>query len=569
MKNLLTEHMDIWTTAQIQKNGAGRGNGSAKQNLHGIKKLRELILELAVRGKLVPQDPHDEPANVLLEKIAREKARLIKEGKLKKQEPWPEITAEEKPFELPKGWEWQRLGDIGITQTGGTPSKNSKAFFGNDIPFIKPGDIYPTYIDYSNEGLSFEGQTALGRTAPSGSILMVCIGTIGKCNSIDRNCAFNQQINTITPYINMTKYLLVVLRSNYFQGIAWAKSSSTTIAILNKGKWADIVLPVAPLVEQNRIVAKVDELMAICDQLEQKQTDSNAAHQTLVETLLATLTSATNHAEFVEAWQRIASHFDILFTTEQSLDQLKQTILQLAVMGKLVPQDPNDEPASVLLEKIAKEKSRLIKEGEIKKEKPLPAIAEDEKPFALPGSWTWTRLGDCIALISGQHLIPQEYNEESSGIPYLTGPAEFGHLSPMPTRWTHLRKAIALKGDIVLTVKGAGVGKINLVTSPELAISRQLMAIRSFITDKCYVYIYLQNIAEKFQSLTTGIAIPGIGRDDVNNRLFQLPPLAEQHRIVAKVDELMTICDKLKARLQEAQTTQIHLADAIVEQAVT
>ena len=147
---------------------------------------------------------------------------------------------------------------------------------------------------------------------------MVCIGTIGKCNSIDSTCSFNQQINSLSPYIDVTKFLLLTLRSNYFQTIAWKKSSSTTIAILNKGKWVDIILPVAPLAEQHRIVAKVDELMALCDQLEQQQTDSNDAHQTLVETLLATLTSAANQKEFVEAWQRIANHFDTLFATERS-----------------------------------------------------------------------------------------------------------------------------------------------------------------------------------------------------------------------------------------------------------
>ena len=160
-------------------------------------------------------------------------------------------------------------------------------------------------------------------------------------------------------------------------------------------------MPIPPLAEQHRIVAKVDELMALCDQLEQQQTDSNATHQTLVETLLATLTSAADQDEFTEAWQRIADHFDTLFTTEQSIDQLKQTILQLAVMGKLVPQDPNDEPASVLLEKIAKEKARLIKEGKIKKQKPLPEISDDEKPFDLPDSWAWTYVGECFSLTSG------------------------------------------------------------------------------------------------------------------------------------------------------------------------
>jgi len=199
MVSLITEHIEIWTTAQTQKinGGRGRGQNSNGQSPHGIKKLRELILELAVRGKLVPQNPDDEPASALLQKIAKEKARLIKEGEIKKQKPLPEIGEDEKPFELPEGWVWQRLGEIGYTQTGGTPSKNNKSFFGNDVPFIKPGDIYPTHVDYSNEGLSFAGQKELGRTVRKGSILVVCIGTIGKCGSIDRDCSFNQQINPL------------------------------------------------------------------------------------------------------------------------------------------------------------------------------------------------------------------------------------------------------------------------------------------------------------------------------------------------------------------------------------
>ena len=150
-------------------------------------------------------------------------------------------------------------------------------------------------------------------------------------------------------------------------------------------------IPIPPLAEQHRIVAKVDELMALCDQLEQQQTDSNETHHILVETLLATLTQAADQADFDEAWQRIADQFDTLFTTETSIDQLKQTILQLAVMGKLVPQDPSEEPASVLLKKIAKEKARLVKEGKIKKYKPLPPVDVNAAPFDLPSGWVWAR----------------------------------------------------------------------------------------------------------------------------------------------------------------------------------
>jgi len=195
IQTLLTDHLDIWTSALLTKSTAGRGS-NGKLEAYGNKKLRALILELAVRGKLLPQDPNDEPASVLLEKIAREKARLIKEGVIKNEKSLPSISNEEIPFDVPGGWTWQRLGELGYTQTGGTPSKTNKEYFGNDIPFIKPGDIYPGYVDYDNEGLSNEGAETLGRTAPAGSILMVCIGTIGKCNMIERTCAFNQQINS-------------------------------------------------------------------------------------------------------------------------------------------------------------------------------------------------------------------------------------------------------------------------------------------------------------------------------------------------------------------------------------
>ena len=152
IENLITDHLDLWTAAVRPKSRAGRGSNS-KLELTGIKKLRELILELAVRGKLVPQDPSDEPASALLARIAAEKARLVKEGKIKKPKTLPEIREEEKPFELPEGWEWQRLGAIGFTQTGGTPSKSSQEYFGNDIPFINPGDISDTSVIYDNEGL--------------------------------------------------------------------------------------------------------------------------------------------------------------------------------------------------------------------------------------------------------------------------------------------------------------------------------------------------------------------------------------------------------------------------------
>lgn len=335
------------------------------------------------------------------------------------------------------------------------------------------------------------------------------------------------------------------------------------------GKLALMEIAAPPLAEQHRIVAKVDELTALCDQLEQQQTDSLAAHHTLVETLLGTLTRVELQQEFSTAWVRIASHFDTLFTTEASIDQLKQTILQLAVMGKLVPQDPNDEPANVLLEKISAEKSRMIKEGKIGKERPAPDITNGSTSIKVPTGWHVVRFGALVFLVSGQHLKPEEYSSQQSDgtIPYLTGPAEFGEKHPEPTRYTKEKRALAEPGDVLITCKGSGVGKTNLANT-QIAISRQLMSIRPIIVSTEFIKLLADSLEEAIRENIVGIAIPGISREDVLEAVIQLPPLAEQHRIVAKVDELMALCDTLKARLADAQTTQIHLADAIVENAV-
>ncbi|MGI2207229.1 restriction endonuclease subunit S [Shewanella baltica] len=596
-ENLLATHLDIWTTAIEQKSSAGRGS-SKKFSLYGIKKLRELILELAVRGKLVPQDANDEPACVLFKRITAEKAQLVKDGNLRKQKALPELSDDEKPFELPNGWEWIRLGELGYTQTGGTPSKNRPELFGNDISFIKPGDILDGSVCYENEGLSFLGAESLGRIAPANSLLMVCIGTIGKCGFIDRDCAFNQQINSITPYVNIIKYLHKVTSAAYFQNLAWELSSSTTIAIINKGKWESIPIAVAPLEEQHRIVAKVDELMSLCDALEAQTEASISAHQTLVETLLNALLlplpQATSQSDvslepqpftdsFDKDWQRVADHFDTLFTTAASIDTLKQTILQLAVMGKLVKQNPNDEPAAKLLERIAKEKAQLIKEGKIKKQKLLPAITHEEKPFELPQGWEFTRLENIAELITKgsspkwQGVI---YTENESDVLFVTSEnvgafklllenkkyveLKFNEIEP---------RSILAYGDFLMNIVGGSIGRTAIFNIDALAnINQAVCLIRCladlssskyllnfFNSSLCISYMMDKQVDNARANLSMG---------NISKFVMPIPPLEEQHRIVAKVDELMALCDQLKVRLADAQTTQLHLTDAIVEQAV-
>ncbi|HBX7662600.1 TPA: restriction endonuclease subunit S [Klebsiella pneumoniae] len=569
VEKLITDHIDIWSSALQTRSTAGRGS-NGKIDLYGIKKLRELILELAVRGKLVPQDPNDEPASELLKRIAIEKAELVKQGKIKKQKPLPEISEDEKPYELPEGWEWVRLGNVGVCSTGKTPSTSVSSHFNGNIPFVGPGQITQCgEITQADKFLSEDGM--LNSTeANNGDIFTVCIGgSIGKSAVVSERVAFNQQINSIKPVLVDSKYIYFSISTTLFISSMVTASTGSATPIINRSKWESLLIPCAPVAEQHSIVAKVNELMALCDQLEQQSLISLEAHQQLVETLLATLVDSQHAEDLTENWARISQHFDTLFTTEASIDALKQTILQLAVMGKLVPQDPNDEPASELLKRIEQEKALLVKEGKIKKQKPLPPINDEEKPFELPKGWEWCRLGHCIHLISGQHLKPNEYTENiiEGAIPYITGPAEFGDLNPTYSKFTIEKRAVAEPKDILVTCKGAGLGKLNVV-NVEIAISRQLMAIRTVRANCDYFKLLLSSMYDYFQGKGVGIAIPGISREDVIEPVISLPPLNEQERIVSRVNALFGTCDHLKSRLKSAQQTQLHLADALTDAAL-
>jgi type I restriction enzyme S subunit len=576
MENLITKHIDIWTSAQTQKtSGAGRGNHSANHKQYGIKKLRELILELAVRGKLVTQDPNDEPARVLLEKIAREKARLIKEGKLKKQEPLPEITGDEKSFELPHGWEWVRLGNVGETNIGLTYSPKDISDIGTPVlrsNNVQKGkldlnDLVRVNIEIKNSVIVQEGD--LLSCARNGSKALV--GKTAQVTGLSEEMAFGAFMAIFRSIVN--DYVLHFINSPLFRKMI-DDVNTTTINQITQNNLKTTMFPLPPLTEQHRIVAKVDELMAMCDQLEQQQTDSNATHQTLVETLLATLTNVNNQDEFAEAWQRIADHFDMLFTTEHSIEHLKQTILQLAVMGKLVPQDPNDEPGSVLLKKIANEKARLIKEGKIKKQVRMTEIRDDENPFELPEGWIWQRLGNIGYTQTGG--TPSKNNENYFGndVPFIK-PGDI-----YPTHVNYSNESLSFAGQealgrtapsgSILMVCIGTIGKCNFIDR-DSSFNQQINSISPHIDVTKFLLLtlrsnYFQTIAwERSSSTTIAILNKGKWMDIV----LPIPPLAEQHRIVNKVDELIAVCDTLTARLNEAQAIKIQLADAIVERAVS
>ncbi|EFP6900721.1 restriction endonuclease subunit S, partial [Shigella flexneri] len=389
VEKLIVDHMETWTSALQTRSTAGRGS-SGKIDLYGIKKLRELILELAVRGKLVPQDPNDEPASDLLKRIAAEKAELVKQGKIKKQKPLPEISEEEKPFELPEGWEWVHLPDIYCSI-----SESSRKIKSSEI---LPEGKYPV-IEQSQEFISGYCNNECLLIKLNNPVIVFGDHT-RNIKFIDFDFVVGADgVKILSPILICERFFFWQLRSFKLDVRGYARH----FKVLNSCLFA---LP--PIAEQERIVEKVSSLMSLCDQLEQQSLTSLDAHQQLVETLLGTLTDSQNTAELAENWARISEHFDTLFTTEASVDALKQTILQLAVMGKLVPQDPNDEPASELLKRIAQEKAQLVKEGKIKKQKPLPPISDEEKPFELPEGWEWCRIGN-IVNIKSELVSPKDY----------------------------------------------------------------------------------------------------------------------------------------------------------------
>lgn len=553
VQHLITDHLDLWTTAIKHKSSAGRGSNK-KIELYGINKLRELILELAVRGLLVPQDPSDAPASELLKKIAAEKTKLIKASQLKKQKLLPPISDEEKPFALPKGWEWSRLGDTGIGSTGKTPNTKEPSYFDGNIPFIGPGQItLDGKLLVSDKYLSETGLKN-SEEALAGDLLMVCIGgSIGKSVISDRRLAFNQQINAIRPLLILPKYLLASVSTGIFYKSVIDNASGSATPIINRSKWEALIIPVCPLPEQLRIVAKVDELMQLCDQLELQTESSINAHQVLVEQLLAAITKPEATAS-ATALELLFANFDSLFTTAHSIDQLKQTILQLAVMGKLVPQDPNDEPASELLKKIAAEKAQLIKAGKIKKSKPLPPIRDEERPFNLPKGWEFVRLGNIFTLEYGNNL-PE---------PKRSGTGEYSVYGSNGIVGSH--SECCVYNQCIIVGRKGSAGALNLCLTQGCWVTDVAYSV-SPPSDLDIQFVYKQFHTLGLDSLGKGIK-PGLNRNEAYGIVVAIPPLTEQKKITNKVNELTSLCDQLKVGLISAQNTQLLLADALAEQAL-
>ena len=496
------------------------------------KALRQKILDLALRGKLVPQDPNDEPASVLLERIRAEKQQMVKDGKLKPKDIKNDTVIfkdddnlhyekfsdgivkcieDEIPFDVPNNWEWVRIKTACVINPRNSIDDNT------EVSFVPMANIKEGYANKFISDIRVWKKVKKGYTHFANND--IGIAKITPCFENKKSVVFSSLINgygagTTELYILRTisslvipEYLLnFVKRDDFIAGGVLTFSGDVGQQRVTKDYVANYLFTLPPLNEQQRIL--------------------NAVH------------TATSLIESIEKAN------DNLI---RDIDKTKAKILDLAIRGKLVPQDSNDEPASVLLERIRAEKEELIKQGKIKRDKKESVIfkGDDNSYYQdLPETWELVNFKDCATLISGRDLNKNEYNAESIGIPYITGASNFINENILINRWTTVPKIVSEVNDILITCKGT-VGELAINKYGNIHIARQIMAIRIYKNINLeYIKFFLESIVMEIKKTANGL-IPGISRDDILSLNIPLPPLAEQKRIVDEIEKIFATLDDI------------------------
>ncbi|OPH82903.1 restriction endonuclease subunit S [Nitrobacter vulgaris] len=538
-----------------------------------IARLRRFILDLAVRGKLVPQDPNDEPASELLRRIAKEKARLVKAGEIKREKPTERASADDLDFDAPAGWSVTCLSEITICLDYRRVPINGTERDARNVGKSQK-ELFPYYGATQQQGwiddYLFDGEFIL--LGEDGVPFHDQLRT--KAYLITGKSWVNNHAHVFQGILASPRFLVHYLNVFDYAG----RVVGATRAKLNQAQAVTIPVPLPPLAEQHRIVAKVDELMGLCDRLEAARANREGVRDRLVAASLVRLNAPdpeTFHADARFALDALPA----LTTRPDQIKALRQTILNLAVRGKLLTQDENDEPASELLKRIAKEKARLVKAGEIRKEKARPPISDDDKSFDPPNSWSWVRLGDLSQLVtSGSRDWAQHYATEGAIF------VRMGNLSKdhYRLRLDHIQRVKAPSdgegtrtrlqpGDILISITG-DVGMLGLIPEGfgEAYINQHTAMVRPIteIKGRYLAELFRSPFAQgQFNQPQRGIK-NSFRLTDVTQFVVPLPPLAEQHRIVAKVDALMALCDRLEASLTATAATRRRLLDALLAEAL-
>jgi type I restriction enzyme S subunit len=553
----------------------------------GITRLRELILELAIHGELLDSSDQPGDAAMLLSEIERHKAALIREGKLKRITPLPIISTSELSFQLPTNWRFERLGNVCEIVRGVTFPASKKQTVPSDTSVIclRTSNVQAEvdwndliYID--EELVGREDQwVEEGDTLISMANSYELVGKVALVRNLYARATFGGFLAAIRPHLLDPEYLYLVLRSPYMQSRMRSTASQTTnIANISLGGMRPIPTPIPPKEEQSRIVAKVDELMALCDKLEVQQQDRRKLQNALRLSTLQAVAAATSPHELKTTWTRLADNFGQLFYAPEDVLELRSLILDLAVHGLIIEQDNSDEPISSWLAGVAAQKGEMVMLKKISKQTALADISENDYPFALPKGWSFVHLAAITNKI-GSGSTPRGGRDVyvKEGIPFLRSQNVWNNGLQLDdvaciTSDEHVRMAgtAVQANDILLNITGASLGRCALVPTDfgDANVSQHVTIIRP--TDpQVRDYLHLCILSPYTQSMIWGRQV-GMAREGLSKKVLEqfeipLPPIPEQHRIVARVAELMRFCDKLETQLR----TSIDLASRVAASAVS
>jgi type I restriction enzyme S subunit len=550
----------------------------------GVARLRELILSLAMAGKLVPQDPTEEAASELLRQIRREKDRLISEGKIKREKPLPRITDEEQPNDLPNTWEWIRLNDLLPEFQNGASSRGDKD--GILTTVLRLADIKDGRICLNGtREIAIAARDVDKYNLAKGDILAIRVN--GSADLVGRFILNDRDLPAIycDHFIRMRvngmwvwpAYLAMVGDSRFVRS-AISSLFITTAGqkTVNQGHIGSLIIPLPPLDEQRRIVAKVDELMHLCDELETRGRLEAEQHARLTATLFDALAASESPHALVENWARVAAHFDLLLDRPEAVDALEQTILELAVRGLLVPQDKSEEPVGDLLQRIQARKDHLIALDGLRTTAQQDVQDAEKYLGEIPG-WEYCRLGNLARFIDYRGRTPKKTEE---GIPLITAKnVRFGYISCEPREYiaesdyeTWMTRGFPQVGDLLFTTE-APLGNIATVDIDErFALAQRVICFQLHdVAIGPYVQLAMMSapVQEQLSAAASGMTATGIKASRLKEIPIAIPPLAEQRRLVACVEKLRRLCVALRARLTDRQTCQAQLAEALVEQTAT
>ena len=539
----------------------------------GVARLRDLIRTLAVQGKLVKQDPSAESADQLLARVHAAKRELLAMGRIGKQKPTEPINEDETAFPLPQGWAWCRVGDLAWPQAGFAFKSTGFNEVGQGLPLIRIRDVgsaeEPTTF--------FSGEFRPEFVVEKGDWLISMDGEFRVRQWHAAAALLNQRVTRLVFIVDELHADFIATALQRELTALQGKKAYTTVDHLSGKQIAEAVIALPPATEQARIVARVDELMQLCDALEARGRLEAQQHGRLLETLLGTLADSTTPEELAANWQRVAEHFDLLLDRPEAVDVLEQTVLQLAVRGLLVPQDPSEEPASVQLQHIAEERARLISAGVIKRSKPVLPVAEEEQPFVLPRGWEWARLEQLsLAIVDCPHSTPKFVD---SGILCIdTNSFKGGVLLPHKLRYVdqatyqeRIDRLAPAPGDLVFAREGSVGESVIIPPGTTACLGQRVMLFRffrhvsnEFIRLAITTPLFLKGLLD----LHKGIGAKHVNVGDMRMAIVPVPPIAEQLRVLKRVAELRQLCADLRQRLAASQATQSRLAEALVESAL-